>query len=64
VQSLLTAREYEILSMVATGDTSPTIAEKLHVSRTTVDTHVEAARLKLGAATRTQAAAMLGLVAP
>lgn len=64
VQSLLTAREIEILSMVASGDTSPTIAAQLHISRTTVNTHIEAARLKLGAATRTQAAAMVGQVVP
>ncbi len=53
-----TAREREILTMLATGDTDAQVAEKLELSPATVQTHVRNAKAKLGARTRAQAVAM------
>ena len=53
-----TARERQILSMLAAGDTDVQIAGKLELSPATVQTHVRNAKAKLGARTRAQAVAM------
>jgi DNA-binding CsgD family transcriptional regulator len=53
----VTAREREILQLVAAGLASAEIARRLGVSRPTVESHVESAKRKLGARTRRQAAA-------
>jgi len=48
----LTAREREVLGMVALGATSPEIAAELHISHNTVRKHVNSAMHKLGARSR------------
>jgi DNA-binding CsgD family transcriptional regulator len=53
-----TARERQILTMLAGGDTDVVIAERLELSPATVQTHVRNAKAKLGARTRAQAVAM------
>jgi DNA-binding NarL/FixJ family response regulator len=55
-QALLSDREIEALTWVARGKTSVEIAELMSVSKRTVDFHLTNARIKLGAATRTEAA--------
>ena len=52
------ARERQILAMLATGDTDAEIAERLELSPATVQTHVRNAKQKLGARTRAQAVAI------
>ncbi|MGO9973289.1 MAG: LuxR C-terminal-related transcriptional regulator [Solirubrobacteraceae bacterium] len=52
----LTAREREILALVGQGLGTSAIARSLGLEATTVETHIESAREKLGAANRTQAA--------
>ncbi|HML08767.1 MAG TPA: response regulator [Xanthobacteraceae bacterium] len=49
-------REIEVLTWVARGKTSADISRKLHLSKRTVDFHLDNARIKLRAATRTEAA--------
>ena len=51
----LSDREVEALTWVARGKTSAEIAQILGLSKRTVDFHIDNAREKLGAATRTQA---------
>jgi len=51
----LNDREVETLTWVARGKTSAEIAQILGVTKRTVDFHIDNARTKLGAATRTQA---------
>jgi len=61
-----TARERQILAMLAFGDTDVQIAAKLELSPATVQTHVRNAKAKLGARTRAQAVAVAlrgGLIA-
>ena len=61
------ARECEILRLLALGATDPQIAAKLGLSPATVQTHVRNAKAKLGARTRAQAVAMaigLELISP
>jgi DNA-binding NarL/FixJ family response regulator len=65
--SVLTEREREIVSMVATGASNDEIAEQLEVSPLTVKTHVSRALLKLGARDRAQLVVLAyetGLVTP
>ena len=62
----LTARELDVLPLLAEGMRNAQIAERLIVSPKTVDHHVSAILRKLGAATRGEAgaqAARLGLIA-
>ena len=55
----LTRRERQVLDLVGEGVTTAEIAARLGVARSTVDTQVESAMVKLGARTRLQAAAMV-----
>lgn len=52
----LNEREIEVLTWVARGRKSVEIARKLRLSKRTIDFHIDNAREKLGAATRTEAA--------
>jgi DNA-binding CsgD family transcriptional regulator len=52
----LTARQLEVLSLLAAGLTNAEIAERLVVSQRTAEHHVAAVLAKLGVATRRQAA--------
>ncbi|MGP0089650.1 MAG: response regulator transcription factor [Xanthobacteraceae bacterium] len=52
----LNDREVETLTWAARGKTSAEIAQILGVTKRTVDFHIDNARIKLGAATRIQAA--------
>lgn len=61
----LTARESEVLRLLATGATNPAIAAQLSITERTVKAHVTRILAKLGAATRTEAvarASQMGLV--
>jgi DNA-binding NarL/FixJ family response regulator len=63
----LNERESEILTLVARGLTSAEIANKMSLSKRTVDFHIDNARTKLSAETRTEAAikaAVTGLIKP
>jgi DNA-binding NarL/FixJ family response regulator len=63
----LNDREVEVLTWVARGKTSAEIARKLRLAKRTVDFHIDNARTKLAAATRTEAAikaATGGLIKP
>jgi DNA-binding NarL/FixJ family response regulator len=63
----LNDREVETLTWVARGKTSAEIAKILGLSKRTIDFHIDNARSKLGAATRTEAvmkAADGGLIEP
>lgn len=57
--SLLTAREREVLRLVGAGEPTRRIAGQLGISRDTVETHVRSGMRKLGARTRTAAAALV-----
>ncbi len=52
----LNERQAQILTWVARGKTSAEIAQKLQLSKRTVDFHINNARIKLQAATRAEAA--------
>jgi len=52
----LKPREIEVLTWVARGKTSADIARKLRLSKRTIDFHLDNARIKLRAGTRTEAA--------
>ena len=52
----LTAREYEVLQLLAQGQTNPQIAGSLSISVSTVKIHVEHILSKLSVSDRTQAA--------
>jgi LuxR family maltose regulon positive regulatory protein len=61
----LTAREFDVLRMLAAGTPNPRIAAELVVSLDTVKKHVSHLLGKLGAANRTEAvtrARQLGLI--
>jgi DNA-binding NarL/FixJ family response regulator len=63
----LNDREIEVLTWAARGKTSAEIARKLRLAKRTVDFHIDTARIKLRAATRTEAvikAATGGLIKP
>jgi DNA-binding CsgD family transcriptional regulator len=53
----LTAREREVLSLVARGETNAEIAERLWLAPSTVRKHLENVYAKLGVSTRTAAVA-------
>ncbi len=48
----LTPRERDVLQLLAEGETSPSAAERLGISKSTLRTHVEKMRIKLGVNTR------------
>jgi DNA-binding NarL/FixJ family response regulator len=52
----LSARELEVLELIARGQSNPRIAEELYISPSTVKVHVEHILAKLGVSDRTQAA--------
>jgi DNA-binding CsgD family transcriptional regulator len=54
--TVLNDREIETLTWVARGKTSAEIAKLTGLSKRTIDFHLDNARVKLGAATRTEAA--------
>ncbi|MEQ4303411.1 LuxR C-terminal-related transcriptional regulator [Plantactinospora sp. B6F1] len=54
----LTDREREVLRLVASGEPTRRIAGRLGISAETVETHVRSGMRKLGARTRTEAAAL------
>lgn len=54
--AMLNDREIEVLTWVARGKTSAEIADLIGLTKRTVDFHLDNARIKLGAATRTEAA--------
>ena len=54
----LTDREMEVVTLVSRGFTNIQIANEMLISRATVKTHVSSILSKLGAATRTEAAAL------
>ena len=54
-QDMLTAREIEILQLVATGSRNRDIADGLSISEDTVKVHVKHVMEKLGANDRTEA---------
>lgn len=56
-QKVLSEREYEVLEILCDGLTNQQMAEKLHISETTVKTHVSSVLRKLKAANRTAAIA-------
>jgi DNA-binding NarL/FixJ family response regulator len=61
----LTAREAEVLSLIADGHSNGQIAERLFITRKTASVHVSNILAKLGVGTRLEAAAMahrMGLV--
>jgi DNA-binding NarL/FixJ family response regulator len=51
----LNDREVEVLTWVARGKTSADIGQILGLTKRTIDFHIDNARAKLGAATRTEA---------
>jgi DNA-binding CsgD family transcriptional regulator len=55
---VLTAREREVLDVLATGATNRAIAERLFISEKTVSVHVTNLLAKLGVSNRTEAAAL------
>ncbi|MFZ2243103.1 MAG: helix-turn-helix transcriptional regulator, partial [Gordonia amarae] len=56
-QPTLSARELEVLQLVADGATNNAIAARLHISDATVKSHLVHIYTKLGASSRTAAVA-------
>jgi NarL family two-component system response regulator LiaR len=54
----LTAREREVLELMADGLTNADIADRLHIGVATVKTHVSSVITKLGVSSRTEATAL------
>lgn len=54
----LSPREQEVLQLIAAGHSDAMIAARLHLSETTVKTHVGTLRTRLGAKTRAEAVAI------
>jgi two-component system NarL family response regulator len=54
----LTSREIEVLQLVVTGESNKAIARRLNIELGTVKSHMTAIMSKLGATSRTQAAAI------
>lgn len=54
----LTPREHDVLALIAEGLSNRRIAERLHISPSTAGVHVSHILAKLGATTRTEAAAI------
>ncbi|MDX1491717.1 MAG: response regulator transcription factor [Pseudohongiellaceae bacterium] len=64
-ESPLTKRESDVLALVAAGSSSPEVAEKLHISKYTVEDHLKHVYQKLNISSRAEAALeakRLGLV--
>jgi DNA-binding CsgD family transcriptional regulator len=57
--TILTTRERQIADLLLDGFTNPEIARTLHISARTVQSHLEQARVKVGARNRTHLAALL-----
>jgi DNA-binding NarL/FixJ family response regulator len=55
---VLTDREVEVLILVAKGSANKEIAEELHISNSTVKTHIASIFQKLGTNDRTEAVTM------
>ena len=53
----MTPREREVLGLLVAGKSNPEIADRLFISPRTAQTHVTNILAKLGAASRTEAAA-------
>ncbi len=58
IKGKLTAREIEVLRWVANGKSAWEIGEILHITKRTVDEHVQTSVRKLGAVNRTHAVAL------
>jgi DNA-binding NarL/FixJ family response regulator len=58
VYEALTKRERDVLSLIVSGDANKTVARKLNIALGTVKVHVRSIMSKLGARTRTEAAAV------
>jgi DNA-binding CsgD family transcriptional regulator len=64
---VLNDRQIQVLTLVALGNTSVEIGQKLLLSKRTVDFHIDNARIRLGATTRAEAAikaVAAGLIRP
>jgi predicted ATPase/DNA-binding CsgD family transcriptional regulator len=62
--AVLSARQLEVAKLVAAGDTTREIADRLSLSPRTVETHIAAIFEKLGVRTRAQLAALVVAEAP
>ena len=59
VKPTLSAREKQVLSLVVLGLTNGEIARKLHLTESTVKSHLSSAFAKLGARSRSEATALI-----
>jgi DNA-binding NarL/FixJ family response regulator len=58
IESSLTNREIDVLKLVAAGDSTPAVAEKLGISKYTVEDHLKQIYRKLNISSRAEAALM------